>query len=396
MSRHTTLIVTIDGPAGVGKSTLAKRLAAALGVAYLDTGAMFRALAMRLAEKGWRPGPDAGKADDDPQLQKLLADCTFALRGTGAETELLFCAKPVGEDIRSEEAGMMAANIAVVPQIRNYLKAAQQSLGAAFSLVAEGRDMGTAVFPTAAHKIFLDADPEIRAKRRCLQLKEMGQDCDLAALTEQIRQRDDQDRNRAAAPLRPAADAVIVDTSRLNIEEVFAAIIKIAGPKDQAPPPDRPIRRKDRSITREECLALLKRCEYGMMAVTDKDGWPYAVPLSYALMDDALYFHCAFSGHKVDCLNADSRVCFTVVGETQPVYITDYSTYYESVVVRGRATLVGDVEEKTRALWALSEKYLPEHMDKFEENINHSFSRTAVYKITLEQVTGKAKRAKAK
>ena len=109
MSRHTTLIVTMDGPAGVGKSTLAKRLAAALGVAYLDTGAMFRALAMYLAEKGWLPGPDAGKADDDPQLQKLLADCVFALRGTCAETELLFCGKPVGEDIRSEEAGMMAA-----------------------------------------------------------------------------------------------------------------------------------------------------------------------------------------------------------------------------------------------------------------------------------------------
>ena len=394
MKRTSPLIVTLDGPAGVGKSTLARRLAAVLGVAYLDTGAMFRSLALYLAGKGYRPDKAVGEAPvaDDPALQGLLAGCAFSLRGSGAETELLCNGVPVGDEIRSEEAGMMAAAIAVLPQVRECLKAAQQSVGEAVSLVAEGRDMGTAVFPSAACKIFLEADPEIRAKRRCLQLQEMGNTCDLAALTEQIRQRDEQDRNRAIAPLRPAEDATIIDTSRLDIDEVFAAILQAAGLENQLPP-TRPVRRKDRAISREDCLEVLSRCEYGLLATKDNEGWLYAVPLSYALMDGALYFHCAPVGHKLDNLALDNRVCFTVVGETQPVYISDYATYYESVVVRGHAVPVVEEGEKSRSLRLLVEKYLPEHADKFEDNVRRYGGQTSVYKITLERVTGKAKRA---
>lgn len=398
MNRPTPFIVTLDGPAGVGKSTLAKRLAAALDVAYLDTGAMFRTLALHLARSGWQPGDtsDAACAVEDPALRNLLGECVFALRGTGAGTELLCNGEPVGDAIRSEEAGMMAARIAVLPQVRDCLKAAQRSLGAEFSLVAEGRDMGTTVFPSASRKVFLEAEPEIRAKRRWLQLQEMGNPCDLAELTEQIRQRDDQDRNRAIAPLCPADDATIIDTSRLDIDEVFAAIFRVVGMEERDLPPVRALRRKDRAISREESLGLLARCEYGTLSTMDKDGWPYAVPLSYVLMEDAIYFHCAFSGHKLDNIARNSRVCFTVVGATQPVYINDYSTYYECAIVRGHALQVVDEHERERALWMLAEKYLPEHMDKFEENMRHSAKRTAVYKITLDQVSGKAKRARAK
>lgn len=392
MSTSSPFIVTIDGPAGVGKSTLARRLAAALGIAYLDTGAMFRTLALHMARKGYEAGGDT--PEDGNALRDLLAACVFSLRGTGAATELLCNGEPVGEAIRSEEAGMMAARIAVLPLVREYLKKAQRHLGAAFSLVAEGRDMGTEVFPSASRKFFLEADPEIRAERRCLQLREMGRECRLEELAEQIRQRDEQDRNRAEAPLRPAEDAVIIDTSRLDIDSVFAAMLREAGPLPCEQPPARAIRRKDRVMTRAESEALLERGEYGVLALTDKDGWPYGVPLSYVLMDGALYFHCAYEGRKIEAMAWNSRVCFTVTGETRPVYVNDFSTYYESVMVMGQAGLVEEEEEKRRSLRCLAEKYLPEHSDKIEENIARSFSRTAVYKISLDRVTGKAKRPK--
>jgi cytidylate kinase len=381
-----SFIVTLDGPAGVGKSTLAKRLAQALGIVYLDTGAMFRSLALFLHDAGWRPG---AMADDDASLADLLEGCVFSLRGEGADAELLRNGKPVDEAIRDEKAGMMAADIAVLPQVRDFLKKAQQRLGSALSLVAEGRDMGTAIFPSASCKIFLEADADIRAERRCRQLQEMGKPCDLAELAEHIRRRDQQDRNRPVAPLVPAADAVIIDTSRMGIEEVFNAMLRIVATKL---PPAPAMRRKDRALSRKESLALLAKGEYGMLATTGADGWPYAVPLSYVLMDGAVYFHCAFSGHKISNLALDNRVCFTVAGATRPMFSMGFTTCYESVVIRGRAFAVSDKEEKNRSLRMLAEKYLPEHMDKFEESVNRSAGRTAVYKITLEQVSGKARR----
>lgn len=386
-------VVTIDGPAGVGKSTLAKRLAEDLEVAYLDTGAMFRTLAVRLGPGGVERAERAGEFD--PELASLLASGLFALEGAGAQTRLLYKGHLVGEEIRSEEAGMMAARIAVNAQVRDFMKKAQQALGASVSLVAEGRDMGTVVFPHALCKIFLDADPMVRAKRRYLQLLETGRACRLEELAEQIRQRDEQDRNRAVAPLRPAEDARLIDTSNKNIDEVYvdmrealdAAILEAA-------PPAVPMRRKNRALSPDEAMELLGRAEYGTLAVVDKSSWPYAVPLSFVLMDGALYFHCAREGRKVEALAHDNRVCFTVVGATQPVYDGSFSTYFESAMVFGRAGPVENEKEKTDALRALAEKYLPGHMDKAEGDIRKSFARTAVYRITLERVTGKAKRKK--
>lgn len=209
-------IITLDGPAGVGKSTLARRVAEYLHIAYLDTGAMFRIIAKTLGRDGLRLPEDALAAE----LQKLR----FSLSGSGAATVLACNGVPAGQEIRTEEISMLASEYATLPAVRAYLKTAQQALGAAYPLVAEGRDMGTAVFPDAPHKFFLDASPETRALRRVRQLAENGVVENPATVAEQIKIRDHNDRNRTIAPLKAAVDAVIIDTSALDVEGVFTAI----------------------------------------------------------------------------------------------------------------------------------------------------------------------------
>ncbi|BBD09721.1 (d)CMP kinase [Desulfovibrio ferrophilus] len=210
-------IITLDGPAGVGKTTLAKRVADALGVAYLDTGAMFRATALIL-------GHGADELSE-AELETRLADIHFSLSGSGSTSTLSVNGHVIGDEIRTEEVGMMASTVGTLPRVRAFLKEQQQTVGAETPLVAEGRDMGTVVFPGASAKIFLDAAPEIRAQRRVDQLLEMDKPADLTQITEQIKARDHQDRNRAVAPLKPAEDAHIIDTGSLNIEGVFNAIM---------------------------------------------------------------------------------------------------------------------------------------------------------------------------
>lgn len=210
-------IITLDGPAGVGKSTIAKRVAEHCGIAYLDTGAMFRIIAKTL-------GPENVALPEDALARKLGA-LAFSLAGSGRETTLACNGVVAGQEIRTEAVGKLASDYAVLPAVRAYLKTAQQELGKAYSLVAEGRDMGTAVFPGAPYKFFLDATPEVRARRRVRQLAENGVIEDAATVERQIRERDDQDRNRPIAPLKPADDAVIVDTSELDIDQVFQTII---------------------------------------------------------------------------------------------------------------------------------------------------------------------------
>jgi len=212
------LIVTIDGPAGVGKSTMAKRLARELGIPYLDTGAMFRATAWKLGEGSWNW--------DEAKLEAAMADFVFTLSGIGEDSILSLNGTPIGNEIRTEEVGMWASNVATLPVVRTFLKTAQQSLGERFSLVAEGRDMGTVIFPSAPHKFFLDASVEERAKRRWLQLQHLGKPADLEELTEQIAKRDHQDRNRAVAPLKAADDATTIDTTELNKDQVFENLVQ--------------------------------------------------------------------------------------------------------------------------------------------------------------------------
>ncbi|TVQ97494.1 MAG: (d)CMP kinase [Desulfovibrionales bacterium] len=215
------LIITLDGPAGSGKTTVARMVATELGIAYLDSGAMFRAVALRLGGHSWNMGRET--------LRERLADLEFSLRGRGGETELLLDGEPLAEEIRREEVGMWASNLAKVGVVRDILKQAQRSLGVRTSLVAEGRDMGSVVFPQARYKFFLEATPEERAKRRWLQLKEMGVEEDLDALVANLRQRDDQDRNRPIAPLKPADDAVLINTAGLAPVDVVLRVVQEIG-----------------------------------------------------------------------------------------------------------------------------------------------------------------------
>lgn len=217
VSAGTLPVVTLDGPAGVGKTTLAKSVADSLRIPYLDTGAMFRCLALRL-------GPEASQWPDET-LRERCARWAFSLSGSGSGTTLLCNGVAVRDEVRTEEVGMLAAGLAAVPAVREALKEAQRAMGAARPLVAEGRDMGTVVFPTARFKFFLDAAPEVRALRRMRDLRDRGEQPDLTQLTDQIRKRDSMDRNRAVAPLRPAEDAVVVDTSRMDVQGVLGLIL---------------------------------------------------------------------------------------------------------------------------------------------------------------------------
>ncbi|MDR2826278.1 MAG: pyridoxamine 5'-phosphate oxidase family protein [Deltaproteobacteria bacterium] len=153
-------------------------------------------------------------------------------------------------------------------------------------------------------------------------------------------------------------------------------------------------RRKDRQISEQEAIAVLKDGEYGVLATVDKDGWPYATPLSYLYKDGLVYFHCAVSGHKIDNLAFNSKVSFVVVGKTKPVYNSGFTTIYASAIVFGQAQVITDPEAKKTALYDLAAKYLPEYLGEAEGSIAHYFARTDVYVIRPERITGKANTGK--
>lgn len=178
---------------------------------------MFRCLALKL-------GPGAETLPEE-ELRARCGQYAFRLSGAGRGSTLFCNDVPVRGEVRTEVVGMLAARIATVPVVREALRAIQRRMGERAPLVAEGRDMGTVVFPDARFKFFLDADPEVRAVRRLRDLENRGQSADLHSLTDQIRRRDAMDRNRAVAPLRPAQDALVVDTSHLDIEGVLGVML---------------------------------------------------------------------------------------------------------------------------------------------------------------------------
>jgi cytidylate kinase len=208
-------LVTIDGPSGAGKSTISRLLAERLGYTYLDTGAMYRAIGLKIE----RTGTDCG---DLHALAQLLDSVDLQLMADNGETRVILDREDVSEAIRTPEMSMAASRVSALPPVRAKLTFLQREIGRRGRVVAEGRDMGTVVFPEAAWKFFLDATPEERARRRILQLKEQGQTVDEQETLTQIIERDRADSSRALAPLKPAPDAVIIDSSQMTIDEVVA------------------------------------------------------------------------------------------------------------------------------------------------------------------------------
>jgi CMP/dCMP kinase len=207
-------VVAIDGPVGSGKSTVARRVAARLGYVYMDTGAMYRAVGLLATEAGV-------PLDDEPAVVAVARRASLRFDGDG---RLYAGEREMGQVIRSLEMGAAASRVSVLPGVRRLLVERQRALAAGADVVMEGRDIGTNVFPEAAVKVFLTARPEVRAARRCAELRAKGDDVDEAAVLSALLERDRRDSQRAVAPLRRAPDAVEVDTSEMTLDEVVDAV----------------------------------------------------------------------------------------------------------------------------------------------------------------------------
>jgi len=207
-------VLTIDGPSGSGKGTVAQLIAKELGWHYLDSGALYRVLAQAAIKHGVELTDEATLADLAQHL-----DVVFAVKA-GA-LEVLLEGEDVSILIRSEQAGNAASKVAALPLIRSTLLERQREFRQAPGLVTDGRDMGTVVFPDAPYKVFLNASAEVRAKRRHKQLKEKGIGSNLSDLIAEISERDERDSQRTVAPLKPADDAIQLDSTRLGIDAVF-------------------------------------------------------------------------------------------------------------------------------------------------------------------------------
>jgi len=218
------LIIAIDGPVGSGKSTIARRVAELLGYAYLDSGAMYRALAWKALQHGVSFDQPRSAA----KLEDLAETTHIDLRATPQGMRVLLDGADVTEEIRRPEVSQAASKVALIPGVRRVLVAEQQRAGAGGGVVMEGRDIGTVVFPNADLKIFLDASVEVRAERRRRELQEKEATVELARMIEEVRERDRRDREREASPLAQAADAVYVDNSAMGIEETARLIVMLA------------------------------------------------------------------------------------------------------------------------------------------------------------------------
>ncbi|HEX6998713.1 MAG TPA: (d)CMP kinase [Gammaproteobacteria bacterium] len=211
-------VITIDGPTGSGKGTISRALAVRLGWHLLDSGALYRLVALEAQRRGVA-------LDDAPRLAAIAEALDVTFGDPSGEERVLLAGEDVTAALRTEECGAGASRVAAVPEVRAALLARQRAFARPPGLVADGRDMGTTVFPDASLKVFLTASPEERARRRHKQLKEKGIDVSLPDLSWDIAQRDRRDANRAVAPLRPADDARLLDSTSLSPEEVIARIV---------------------------------------------------------------------------------------------------------------------------------------------------------------------------
>jgi len=212
------LLITIDGPAGAGKSTVSKKLADILGYVYLDTGALYRALA--LAAQKDNLNPDKGE-----DLEKLCRKPAIALTYNAGKLTVILAGEDVSEEIRTPAISMLSSYISAKPMVRKSLLEMQRDIGKRGGVVAEGRDMGTVVFPDADVKFYLDASPEERASRRYKELLQKGNNLNYEQVRKEMLKRDADDSSRAVAPLIPAPDAIFVDSTGKTIDEVIVFML---------------------------------------------------------------------------------------------------------------------------------------------------------------------------
>ncbi len=212
--------IAIDGPAGAGKSTIARRVAKELSFIYVDTGAMYRAMALYLLRK-------EVNRDDTEQIGNICQDAEISIEYQNGEQIVLLNGENINSYLRTEEVGNMASVSSAVPRVREKLLSLQRKLAKDMSVVMDGRDIGTTILPDADVKIYLTASSLTRARRRYLELQEKGTVCNLDDIQKDIEERDQRDMNREISPLRQAKDAVLVDSSDLTIQQVVDRILQI-------------------------------------------------------------------------------------------------------------------------------------------------------------------------
>ncbi len=222
MEQH--IAVALDGPSGAGKSTVAREAAARLGFTYVDTGAMYRAIGLAVCRKGV-------DRNDTKGIIATLPEIDIALTYKDGVQHVLLCGEDVSEAIRTPEISMYASKVSAVPEVRRFLLELQRSMAKMHNVIMDGRDIGTVILPDAQVKIFLTASAWTRAERRYMELLEKGQDVVFEQVLAGIRERDRQDITREVAPLRQAEDAVMLDTSRLDLEQSIEAVLRIIAEK---------------------------------------------------------------------------------------------------------------------------------------------------------------------
>lgn len=216
--------IAIDGPAGAGKSTIARRAAGQLGFVYVDTGAMYRAMALYFLRKGINPA-------DEEAVSRTCSEAEVSIRYQDGAQQVLLNGEDVSGQIRTEEVGKTASVVSAYMPVREKLTELQKELAARENVIMDGRDIGTCVLPQAPAKIYLTASVEVRALRRFRELTEKGEACDLEEIKKDIADRDWKDMHREHAPLKQAEDAVVVDSSNMTIDQVVEAILAVAKEK---------------------------------------------------------------------------------------------------------------------------------------------------------------------